>query len=509
MYTGMTTILDKLFGTFLGVEFKEDSVVVTYLRNSMSGIHLLSSSEFQIIEKDNDRVAHEIREYINKNGTNINRVFVSIPDNWALTKFTDIPSLKGKGRSAVVNLMKFEIERHIPFPVEDVFYDFLVMHEKDMTNSVVFVAVQKEKVDFIKDFLEKLALHPYAITISSFAVLNTIELSGVPVGGWQEFVGITRKSDVLGKKGETNISICIDKTNASLAIISNGLCTHLRTFMFNPDEQSEVFLDDIAKYLAEAQSRLSIEHFQKIIINGDISSIPGLIDELKEKLKIVNITVNQITIFKGNLEGVNMNGLASSVGACFAGLGVGTYRINILPHKKEYEIKKAAPLTTKIFLVLILVMVIGIFATEAVKQRKFLLRMEEALNKNEPEIHALEKISSDMNVLKSRSDFLHKIEANEITLEILAELTSILPKDSWVTNLNFKGLDINGKKNIGGELIISGYAASSSTLIPLLEDSPYFEKVEFVGTIKKRREKEQFKLSAQVVIPFRQGSEQL
>ncbi len=119
------------------------------------------------------------------------------------------------------------------------------MHEKDMTNSVVFVAVQKEKVDFIKDFLEKLSLQPHAITISSFAVLNTIELSGVSVGGWQEFVGIAQKSDVLGKKGETNISIYIDKTNASLAIISNGLCTHLRTFMFNPDEQSEVFLDDI------------------------------------------------------------------------------------------------------------------------------------------------------------------------------------------------------------------------------------------------------------------------
>ncbi len=493
----MTTLLDKLFGTFLGVEFKEDSVVVTYLKNSMSGINLLSSSTFPL--RDNDNVANEVREYINQNGIDVNRVFVSIPDKWAITKFTDIPSLKGKGRGAVVNLMKFEIERHIPFPIEDVFCDFLVMHERDMTNSVVFVTVQREKVDFIKDFFEKLSLQPHAITISSFAVLNTIELSGVSVGGWQEFVGIAQKSDVLGKEGETNISIYIDKMNVSLAIISKGLCTHLRTFIFNLDEPSEIFLDDVAKYLAEVQSRLSLEHFDKIIITGDISSTKGLIDELKEKLKINNVTIDQISNFSGNLKGIKINSLASSVGACFAGLGVGTYRINILPHKKEYEIKKAAPLTTKIFLVLLFVLVIGIFTTEVVKQRRFLLKMEDALKKNEPEIHALEKLSSDINSLKNRSDFFHKIKANEVTLEILAELTTILPKDSWVTNLNYKGFDISDKKKNGGELIISGYAASSSTLIPLLEDSPYFEKVEFVGPIKKRREKEQFKLSAQVV----------
>jgi hypothetical protein len=43
--------------------------------------------------------------------------------------------------------------------------------------------------------------------------------------------------------------------------------------------------------------------------------------------------------------------------------------------------------------------------------------------------------------------------------------------------------------------------------MPILEDSPFFEKVEFVGPIKKTRDKEQFKLSAKIVRPHSVESE--
>jgi Tfp pilus assembly protein PilN len=133
--------------------------------------------------------------------------------------------------------------------------------------------------------------------------------------------------------------------------------------------------------------------------------------------------------------------------------------------------------------------------------------MEETLKQNEPEVKALEKLLSDINSIKEKSMLLYNVKNNEITLEILAELAAIMPKDSWITNLHYKGIDRNDKKKTASELIVNGYAASSSTLIPLLEDSPFFEKVEFVGPIKKTKDKEQFKLSARIVRPANQESE--
>ena len=501
----MTTLLDKIFGTYLGIEFKEDSVVITYLENTFSGITLLSSSNFPMIY--GETVSDEIKSYISQRGINVNKVFVSVPDQWAITKFIDVPSMKGKGKGALANLMKFEIERHIPFEIDDVACDFMVIDEKDNMNSVVFVVVQKEKIDFVKDYLEKLSIRPHAITTTPFAILNSIEQGEVSAGGWQDIIGIVRKSDVLGKKDEINISLYMEKTNTVVAVIRDGLCSHLKSFAFDMTQAPEVSLIEIARHLADLQSTLALDHYHKLLIAGDLSSHTDLRDELNKKIAEGMIQVNQVESYAGKLKGTEMNGLTPSIGACFGGLGVGTYRINLLPHKTDYEIRNIAHLAAKIFLVLILVLLVGIFSTEAVKEKKFMEKMEEVLTVNEPEVKALEKLLSDINSLKEKSGLLQYVTDNEITLEILAELAGIMPGDSWVTNLQYKGIDMSDKKKTGGELIINGYAASSSTLIPLLEDSPFFEKVEFVGPIKKTRNKEQFKLSAKIVRPSSQGSE--
>lgn len=495
----MTTLFEKLFGTFLGIEFREEAIVVTFLDNSLSGITVLSSSTF--ILKDHEATANEIREFIGQHDREINRVFVSIPDKWAITRFIDIPSMKGKGKGAVENLMRFEVERHIPFEIDEVVYDFLVVEEIDSRFATVFVCAQKEKIDFIKDFLDKLSLEPHAITLSSFAVLNTVELSGVSSGGWQDIIGIVRKSDMLGRRGEANVCLHFDKKYVSMAVIKDGLCIEMKSFMFGSNQTSTEFLVEVVGHLAEVTAIYNFPYINKLIFTGDPSSMPGITDELQGMVTEKEVMVNQMFKFAGDLQGVEMNGLSASVGACFAGMGIGTYKFNLLPHKADYEIKKLAPLATKVLLVLVVLMILGTFVVDAVKQKNTLQMMENALKKNEPVVNKIKGLSGDINDLKKRSEFLIAIEEDELTLEILAELANVLPKDAWVTNLHIKGFEIRAKKKEGGELILSGYADSSSILIPLLEDSSLFEKVEFVGPIKKTRDKEQFKLSAKIVRP--------
>lgn len=495
----MTMLFNNLFGTFLGIEFRDDAIVVTFLENSLAGISVVSSSTFVL--RDHETTANEIKAFIGRHGRDINKVFVSIPDKWAITRFIDIPSMKGRGKTVVANLMRFEVERHIPFEINEVAFDFLVIDEVDSKFSTVFIAAQKLKIDFIRDFLERLNLEPHAITLTSFALLNTIELSGVSSGGWQDIIGIVRRSDMLGRKGEVNICLHFDKMYISMVVIKDGLCVDMKYFMSGPGQSTTDFLREVVDYVADVPDLFKSPHINKLILAGDTTSMPGITDELDVAIKEKSAAVNSISKFAGDLKGVEMNGLSSSVGACFAGLGIGTYKFNLLPHKVDYEIKKIAPLATKVFIVLVVLLTFGIFATEAVKQKNALEEMEATLKINEPLINEIEKLSDDINSIKKRIDFLNSVRKNEMTLEVLAELANILPGDAWVTNLTFRGFRIKSKKREGGELVISGYAASSSTLIPLLEDSLLFEKVEFVGPIKKTRNKEQFKLSARIIRP--------
>ncbi|RJQ16679.1 MAG: hypothetical protein C4560_08990 [Nitrospiraceae bacterium] len=497
----MTTLFDKL-GTFAGIELREDSVVVTHLKNSLAGMTLLSTSTFPLRNlKDNESAVNDIRDYMGKHGP-VSRIFVSIPDRWAITKFADVPSVKGKGRGSLGNLMSFEIERHIPFNIDEVAYDFLVLKETGAVCSALFVAVHKAKMDFVRDFFEKLSLRPGAVTVSSFAVLNMLESGGTSAGGLQDIMGISGKSKFQGKKGEAVISLYIDGVNAGFSLLRDGICVHQKSF--NAEKPLEDFLDDTSKYLDGLRSRLSIEKFKGLVLSDATSSFPGLAEGLKERTGLNVTGIDRILKLPGNVKGIEINNAVSSIGACFAGLGIGTYAINLLPHSKEYETARSAPVTTKVLLVLILILVAGIFTAEAVKRKNFLTRIDEELKKNEPVVASLEKLTSETGEKKKRIGLLQGLKESEVTLDILAELAGLLPKEAWITTLDYKGFEVKDGKKTGGELTISGYAASSSTLVPLLEDSPYFEKVGFVGPIKKAGDKELFKLSAKIVIPAKQ-----
>jgi len=492
----MTTSLGKLFGTFLGIEFKEDTLVISYLKNNMSGISLLSSSTFPL--RNDDSVFAEIREYISRKETAPDKVFVSIPDKWAITKFIEMPSVRSKGKDAFSNLMRFEIERHIPFNIEEVSVDFLVLDTKGTTCSVVFIAVYKGKMDYVKEYLEKLSLRADTVVPSSFAVLNTIELSGVSAGGFQEVVGIVRRSKVIGKKGVANVCLYFDKLHASLSVIKDGLCIHQRLFPFPTMQACQ---EGIAEYLAELRLRFSIDQFNTVILAGDISSAVENVNDLKEKIGINVISLDEFSNFSKKFDKTEINMLAPSVGACFAGLGLATYTLNLLPHRMDYKTGKLFPLSTRIFLVLIIVLIVGIFTTEALKKKKHLANIEMELQKNTSMIATVEKLSSDINGLKNQIDLLRTLRSNEKTLEILAELSRLLPKDAWISNLEYKTFDIKDKKEGIGGLVLRGYASSASALIPILEASPYFEKVTFSGPIKKAANKEQFRLTAEVLVP--------
>ncbi len=479
------------------MEFREDSIAVAYLKNGLSGISLITSSLFSL--RNSKDVPDDLRDFINRHGADVNKVFVSIPDRWSITKFINVPSIKGKGSSSIANLMRFEVERHIPFELDEVAYDFLVMDEKDSMYSMLFVVVQKEKLEFIKDFLEKMSLKPDSITTSSLAVLNTIELNEVPAGGWQDIIGIVQQSDIIGKKGDINISMFFDKSSSSVAIIRDGMCINLKSFILNSTVSLEDSVNEMKLYITEMQSTIASGRFNSMIVAGEYSVMAvESPEELKDKL---GLDVDHVHMLSGKLDDHDIGQILPSVGACFSGLELGTYKTNLLPHKVEYRINSIAPSATKIFLVLIIALVLGIVVTDAMKQKKYVTRIEQATRENEPKVKELEIRLSEIDKLKERITFLQDVKENEFALEVLAELTRVIPVESWITNLNYKAIEIKDRKKPGGELIINGFAASSSSLISLLEDSPFFEKVEFVGPIKKTKDKEQFKLSAKIVKP--------
>ena len=119
------------------------------------------------------------------------------------------------------------------------------------------------------------------------------------------------------------------------------------------------------------------------------------------------------------------------------------------------------------------------------------------IKKRRPEVEALEKLQKQKDNCCTEMSELDQIRLGEINkIEMLEELTRILPETVWIWNLKYNGKEVE----------LSGFADSASDLIPLLDRSPLFEKVEFMAPVTKEmqmrgdgnKEKERFKIKARI-----------
>ena len=121
------------------------------------------------------------------------------------------------------------------------------------------------------------------------------------------------------------------------------------------------------------------------------------------------------------------------------------------------------------------------------------------IKKRKPEVEAIERLQKQKEDLGKEISEIGKIKNGEVSkVEILRELTQLLPGAVWIWNFKYANREVE----------ISGYADSASDLIPLLDRSSLFEKVEFSSPVTKERvlrgteskEKERFKIKMRLEV---------
>jgi general secretion pathway protein L len=101
------------------------------------------------------------------------------------------------------------------------------------------------------------------------------------------------------------------------------------------------------------------------------------------------------------------------------------------------------------------------------------------------------RLREEIEQLDTGSRFLvEKKQAMPLALEIINELTRLLPDDTWITRLDIKGQEVQ----------IQGQSAAASALIPLIESSDKLRNPRFRSPVTRmpRMNAERFHLSAEV-----------
>lgn len=116
----------------------------------------------------------------------------------------------------------------------------------------------------------------------------------------------------------------------------------------------------------------------------------------------------------------------------------------------------------------------------------------------EPEVSAYgqkaaetSKLREQVEIAKEEALFLgEKKNASIMILEVLDELTQIVPDDTWINQLEIKNNEIN----------IHGESISSAALLPIIESSGLFKSAQFRSPVTQNRKSntERFHLSANI-----------
>ena len=166
--------------------------------------------------------------------------------------------------------------------------------------------------------------------------------------------------------------------------------------------------------------------------------------------------------------------------------------VNLLPpEKREKPRKRYRFINRLLFPVLLLVMTANLMLPVWQKSM-FTTRLESELNRYQQQADEVATLRQAVDRAEFENRFLEdKKRTSKQMLEILHELTLLLPDDTWVSHFEIRDDKVH----------LHGQSVASAVLIPLVESSKLFRNVSFRSPVtqNKKSNTERFHISAELL----------
>lgn len=369
-------------------------------------------------------------------------LYVCLSSDQMISLEIALPQIAGENLSQVVG---YEIERHLPFRRDDIYYDFLPVGVKGDKVAVLLFAVQKKIVDDVLEVFSEFGarlkgVESSATALSNYLLFCTGGISGraLLLGGqnhdW-EITGLDAKGDGWKQQAVFAFSHRLPQ--------SDWVQGPGRELFYSSLRESPRFFGwgNAAEFLRS--------------VTDDPVPYEDLFELGKDKLG-------------------SGNGLAAdpaflpAVGAALQGLREATFGLNLLPGAKKEAGEKALSWLNASLTVLLVLVLIAWGVSYPIKDEMRLRQLQKENLKIAPAVEALRREETELNRLRKEIAFFSDLNARRgLVTRVLDELSRLVPTGAYVSNLRLRE----------NNLELQGAAESASNLIPLLERSPVFENV--------------------------------
>ena len=277
---------------------------------------------------------------------------------------------------------------------------------------------------------------------------------------------LSAQADVTGETGA--VILCLPADKALTKTLSLPLATeeNLREVLaFQMDRQTPFTVEQVYyDYAVVARDR------KTRMLSVDLVVVPRtVVDGLLDSLKRLGVQPGQVTLCRG--------------------VGAEPMPVNLLPVPQRPR-KRMAPQRINIGLgILAVLLLLSAVSMPLLQKAREMRMLQPMLDVAASKAEVAQKLREKVDALKVESGFLvEKKQASLLVLEIMNELTRILPDHTWLNRLEISPTEVQ----------IQGQSTSSGALIPLTESSPVLHNARFRSPVTQipRTNEERFHLSA-------------
>ncbi len=277
---------------------------------------------------------------------------------------------------------------------------------------------------------------------------------------------LSTQADVTGETGEVILCLPADKVLTRTLTLPLATEENLREVLaFQMDRQTPFTVEQVYyDYAVVARER------KTRTLSLDLVVVPrAVVDGLLDSLKRLGVQPGQVTLCRG--------------------AGAEPMAVNLLPVPQRPR-KRVAPQRINIGLgILAVLLLLSAVSMPLLHKARVMRTLQPMLDVAASKAEVAQKLREKVDALKAESRFLvEKKQASLLVLEVMNELTRILPDHTWLNRLEISPTEVQ----------IQGQSTSSGALIPLTESSPVLHNARFRSPVTQipRTNEERFHLSA-------------
>ncbi len=398
-----------------------------------------------------------LRAEIEQRRLPVRTIALALPRASVTVKPIELPALGGEVRE----MISFELERHLPFPSDDATFDYLLLPDErngatpPAGRQVVIAAADRRVVEGALRVAEEVKLRPVSLTVAAHNLPALVGRRPRP----EKVVWIHRSGDTSDLLFLVGGTIALSRSVAST---------------------------DAATVVGEIQRSFTLVRWRgcdAVWVSGD--GQPEVTSALTER----GMTVTEPP-YTPRARGLLAAVTETPRGALDLAVAVAAGRLRpleLLPVGLRPRQITRPQLVTAGFAAATILLALGALLAPGWRETRRLADLNARITRLDTDVRATERVLQDLERNRRLLATIQSLENSSVRpLPLLRELTELLPNDAWLTLLSAdtKGVELTGQ------------ASAAAALIPLLENSPRLERVEFSSPVTRGRDKEQFRIRA-------------